>query len=91
MTQKLTDKTINLIQNELQFINWDNCLEILCTDTTNVDSVFNYVHNKICESVNKHAPMKIKIVNTSKLKSEPWMTSGIKHSSQKIKKYTNCT
>ena len=52
MTRNLTDKTINLIQNELQLINWDNYLETHCTDITNVDSVFNHVHNKICESVN---------------------------------------
>ena len=84
MTQNLTDKTINLIRNELQLINWDNYLETHCTDITNVDSVFNHVHNKICESVNKHAPIKEKTVNIGKPKREPWMTRGIKQSSQKF-------
>ena len=86
VTRKLTNNNIKLIQSELQQMNWNNYLETHCTNTTNVDSAFNYVHNKICESVNKHAPMKEKIVNIGKLRSKPWMTPGIKHSSQETKK-----
>ena len=82
VTRKLTNNNIKLIQQ----MNWNNYLETHCTNTTNVDSAFNYVHNKICESVNKHAPVKEKIVNIGKLRSKPWMTPGIKHSSQKLKK-----
>ena len=38
------------------------------------------------QNINKHAPLKEITVNIGKFKSEPWMTPGIKHSSQKLKK-----
>ena len=40
----------------------------------------------MCDSVNKHVPMKEITVNIRKFKSEPWMMIGIKRSSQKFKK-----
>ena len=85
-TWKINDNNLKLIRNELHSINWETYLATNCTNTADVDLVFNYVHDKICDSVNKHAPMKEKTVNVSKLKNEPWMTAGIKCSSQKLKK-----
>ena len=91
MTHKITENSLNLIQNELLSVEWETYLPSKCTNTSNIDSMFNCVHDKICDSVNKHAPMKEKIVHECRLKSEPWMTLGIKRSSQKLRKmYKAC-
>ena len=54
--------------------------------TFTVNCLTNSIHGKICENIDKHAPLKEITVNVSKLKSEPWMTPGLKCSSQKFKK-----
>ena len=71
-TRKINDNNLKLIRNELHSINWETYLATNCANTADVDLVFNNVHDKICDSVNKHAPMKEKTVNVSKLKNEPW-------------------
>ena len=70
----------------MQDINWSNYLETYCDNPSDVNCVTNVVHSKICENINKHVPLKEITVNIGKLKSEPWMTPGIKRSSQKLKK-----
>ena len=47
--------------------------------------VFNCIHNKICDTVNKYAPVKEKIVQMRKFKSESWITNGIKRTSRTLK------
>ena len=86
VTRKLTNGKLKLIQKELQDINWSNYLETHCDNLCDVNCVSNIVHTKICKNINKHAPVKEITVNIGKLKNEPWMTPGIKHSSQKLKK-----
>ena len=91
MTHKITENSLNLIRNELLSVEWETYLASKCTNTSDVDSMFNCVHGKICDSINQHAPMKENIVHECKLKSEPWMTLGIKCSSQKLRKmYKAC-
>ena len=77
---------MKLIQKELQDINWSYYLETHCDNLCDVNCVSNIVHTKICDNINKHTPVKEITVNIGKLKNKPWMTPGIKHSSQKLKK-----
>ena len=86
VTRKLTKGKLKLIQIDLQNINWDNYLETYCDDPKDVNGVTKVLHNRICEGVNKHAPLKEVSINIRKIKSEPWMTPGIKRSSQQSKK-----
>ena len=86
VTRKLTKGKLKLIQIDLQNINWDTYLETYCDDNRDVNCVTKVLHNRICESVNKHAPLKEVSVNIGKIKSEPWITPGIKRSSQRSKK-----
>ena len=74
-----------MIRNILADINWETYLTGNCANVSNVDSLFNCVHGKICDSIDKHAPVKQKIVHEHKIKSEPWMTVGIKRSLKKLK------
>ena len=74
-----------MIRNELCAINWETYLAGNCVNMSNIDSLFNYVHGKICDSIDKYAPVKEKIVHEHKIKSELWMTAGIKCSSKKLK------
>ena len=77
---------MKLIQNELQCINWNNYLEKNCNDPNDVNCLTDSIHGKICKNIDKHAPLKEIIVNIGKLKSKPWMTAGLRRSSQKLKK-----
>ena len=86
VTRKITKGKLKLIQNELQCINWSNYLETHCNNPNDVNYITNVIHGKICENINKHVPLKEKTVNIGKLKSKPWMTPGLKRSSQKFKK-----
>ena len=84
-SRKITENNLSMIRNELSAINWETYLAGNCVNVSNVDSLFNCVHGKICDSIDKHAPVKEKIVHEHKIKSEPWMTAGIKCSSKKLK------
>ena len=86
LSRKLNNSAITLMCNDLRSLNWDSYLEVQCSDDTNVNNVFDCVHNRICDSVNRHAPLKEKTVTGGKFKNEPWLTQGIRHSSQKLKK-----
>ena len=86
ITRKLNENKLKLIKKELQNVNWDNYISINCNKPDDVNCLFENVHAKICESINKHAPLKEETVNVGKLRQEPWMTSGLKRSSQKLKK-----
>ena len=89
LTRKINDKAITRICDELGAMNWESYIDTHCNDCKNVNSVFNFVHTKICESVNKYAPIKERFVNTCKYNNELWMTTGIKQSSQKSKRLYN--
>ena len=77
---------MKLIKKDLQNVNWKNYIETTCNKPNDVNCLFNNVHAKIFESINKHAPLKEETVNVGKLKHEPWMTSGLKRSSHNLKK-----
>ena len=85
ITRKMSKKTVNLICRDLNEVNWDSYISNECSDTNNVNSVFNCIHNKICDSVNRFAPLKEHIVKLRKFKSESWITNGIKRSSKVLK------
>ena len=80
VTRKLNESKMKLIKKELQNVNWENCT----TKNGDINYLFENVHARICESINKHAPLREEIVNVGKLRHEPWMTSGLKRSSQKL-------
>ena len=84
-SRKITENSLSMIRKELSAINWGTYLARNCVNMTDVDSLFNCVHGKICDSIDKNAPVKEKIVHEYAIKSEPWMTAGIKRSSKKLK------
>ena len=78
ITRKMSKKAVNLIYNDLNEVNWDSYISNECSDTNNVNSVFNCIHSKMCDSVNGYAPLKEHTVKLRKFKSESWITNGIK-------------
>ena len=81
----MSKKAINLICNDLNEVNWEWYISNDCNDSNNVNSVFNCIHTNICDSVNRHAPLKEHTVKLRKFKSESWITKGIKRSSMVLK------
>ena len=90
-SRKITKNSLSMIKNELSAINWETHLVRNGVNMTDVDSLFNCVHSKICNSIEKHAPVKERIVYEHCIKSEPWMTAGIKCSSRKLKSMYKAT
>ena len=84
--RKMSKRSINLICNDLSEVNWAWYISNNCNDSDNVNTVFNCIHNKICDSVNRHAPLKEHTVKIRNFKSESWITKGIKRSSMVLKK-----
>ena len=84
-TRKMSKRSINLICKELSEVNWAWYISNNCNDSDNVNTVLNCIHNKICDSVNKHAPLKEHTVKIRNFKSESWITKGIKQSSMVLK------
>ena len=77
-TRIMSKKSVNLMFKELSDVNWAMYISNNCNDSDNVNTVFNCIHNKICDSVNKHAPLREHMVKIRKFKSESWITKGIK-------------
>ena len=84
-TRIMSKNSISLIRNELRDVNWASYISNCCSDSENVNTVFNCIHSKICASINKYAPLKERIVKIKKFKSESWITKGIKRSSIVLK------
>ena len=84
-TRIMSKSSINLIRNELHDVNWASYISNYCNDSENVNTIFNCIHSKICDSVNKYAPLRECIVKIKKFKSESWITKGIKRSSIVLK------
>ena len=57
-TRIMSNSSINLIRKELGDVNWTSYISNYCNDSENVNTVFNCIHSKICDSVNKYAPLK---------------------------------
>ena len=81
----MSEKVINLICNDLNEVDWERYISNDCNDNNNVNSVFKCIHTKICDSVNRHAPLKEHTIKLRKFKSESWITKGIKRSSMVLK------
>ena len=78
VTRNLCKKNVELICSELVGLNWDDHLKENCSDSQNVNETFNCIHNKICDTMNRHAPIKERSIHMLKFKSEAWITNGIK-------------
>ena len=61
-TRIMSKSSINLIRNELRDVNWALYISNYCNYSENVNTIFNGIHNKICDSVNKYAPLRERIV-----------------------------
>ena len=88
--RKLTVETISSIKSDLQKQDWNDL------ETLKVDDSFNYLHNKLTESLNRHAPVRTKTILKGKL-DEPWIHSGLKkcmkkqHSLYRLTLKNDCT
>ena len=45
--------------------------------TENVNASFNTFHDILCNTIDKHAPLKLKTVNITKFWREPWISKGL--------------
>ena len=78
--RKLNKENLNKIKADIESTDWE-------TQLSNADATesFNKLHNKILESLNKHAPEQEIIVKT-KRKDKPWISKSIANSIRKSKK-----
>ena len=53
-------------------MDWDTELE-----GKNVEESFTIFHNKLCETIDKHAPETTNRISARKLIRDPWITKGI--------------
>ena len=74
--RKINDSAISGIKTELDRINWS------CLNELNTDDSFNYFHDVITSSLDKHAPVKTKTILKGKL-DEPWISQSLKRSIKK--------
>ena len=70
-SRKITENNLSMIRNELSAINWETYLAGNCANVSNVDSLFNCVYGKICDSIDKHAPVKKRLYMNIKSKVNP--------------------
>ena len=77
--------TFKKITSEPLGIMWEEVI------TENVDVSFNMFHDTICTTIDKHSPIKTKIVNAKKFDREPWITKGLLNYIHKQKQlYQDC-
>ena len=67
----MRDCTFNRINAELSCITW----ETVITENKNVS--FNAFHDILCNTIDKHSPLKSKKVNITKFWREPWTSRGL--------------
>ena len=63
--------TLNMINSELSGITWETII------TENVNESFNEFHNVLCNTIDRHSPLKSKTVNIAKYWREPWISKGL--------------
>ena len=83
-SRKLNTDALNKIRHDLSMTNWE------CIKSMNVNSSFEYFHDKLMTSLNMHAPVKTITIRKSK-PDEPWVTNGLKrciHKQQSLYKNT---
>ena len=56
----MRDCTLNKINSELSGITWETVI------TENVNESFNEFHNVLCNTIDRHSPLKSKTVNIAK-------------------------
>ena len=79
-SRPLTDKNIQKINNDL-LMDWNNELE-----RKTVEESFTLFHNKLMETIDKHAPETTRKISGRKLIRDPWITNGIITSLNKQRK-----
>ena len=67
----MRDCTLNKINSELSGITWETII------TENVNESFNEFHNVLCNTIDRHSPLKLKTVNIAKYWREPWISKGL--------------
>ena len=78
--RKIDHKAINLIQDDLSHINWEQDLQNLdCEDS------FNLFHDQLLTSLDNHGP-EHSFTRRGKKSVQPWVTSSIKQCIRKQKK-----
>ena len=67
----IQDCTLNKTNSELSGITWETII------TENVNESFNEFHNVLCNTIDRHSPLKSKTVNITKYWREPWISKGL--------------
>ena len=67
----MRDCTFNKINSELSVITWETVI------TENVNDSFNEFNDVLCNTIDRHSPLKSKTVNIAKFWREPWISKGL--------------
>ena len=63
---------IEKIKGDLQVVDWNERLKNLkCNDS------FNEFHNKVCKTIDTHAPETERKISYKRQATDPWMTTGL--------------
>ncbi len=83
--RNLSASNVDKIKNELSIINWN------FLSTLDVDESFKLFTEKVNSILDKHAPLKTKIIPSKYIIRDPWMTPGLLKSSFTLDKmYSKC-
>ena len=70
-SRDLQDCTLEKINTELSGITWETVI------TENANDSFDKFHNVLCNTIERHSPLKSKTINIAKLWSERWISKGL--------------
>ena len=76
------EKCVKRLQQSLCEINWND----LCNQNKDVNTMTEKFHSTLCEKIDRFCPERTRKVNYSKLRHEPWLTTGIMKSITRSKK-----
>ena len=78
-SRDLRDCTLERINSELSGITWETVI------TENVNNSFNTFHKVLCSTIDRHSPLKSKMISTAKFWKEPWISKGLQKCMRKQK------
>ena len=88
-TRDTCPKNLENLKLELTNIDWTKYLSVNDVITENVNQVFNKCHDKLLDIINKHAPVRKRIVTEKKFRKEAWITPSILNCCKSRKDYIN--
>ena len=92
----LRPKNINSLRTSIKNVDWDVFLsnvmphndvsDIVIPQNVAVNELFDKFHNKLQELLDKHVPIRKRVLKEKKYRREPWVTNGLSLSISKSKR-----